>query len=1045
MRAGARDGGRQMERNTHIDLALSLVADGRNVLITGRAGTGKSTLLAEIRDESDGPTAVVAPTGVAALNVGGQTIHRFFGFPPTVTVEDVVSGKVFPRRNAELIANLERLIIDEVSMVRADHLDCVDASLRRWGRVRGAPFGGVQVVLVGDPYQLPPVVTDDAAAHFATHYQSPHFFAADALTKLDYEIVELVDVFRQTDPTFVDILNGIRDNSVTDSHLRLLNERVDPDFVPPPDDLFVTLTTRREVADSVNDGRLDTLDGDELTSSAVITGQFTDRPTKSDLRYKIGAQVMMLNNDPDDRWVNGSLAVVTGVNDQARHAVSVLVVDTGELVEVEPFTWTIAQPGLDRGRLTYEEVGTFRQLPFDLAWAVTIHKAQGKTFDRVVIDLGQGTFADGQLYVALSRCRSLDGLVLRQPVERRHIKVNGDVVRFLGRDDLAPQPLKDMRVASVAAHATGHGRHDRVVEFAVVITEGGRVVDEHHSIVHPMRDLTGAAEHGVTASMASMAPSFAETWAAVAPTLAGCVLAGDGLAPLVRLLHAELDRVDGATAQFGAGLCVRTLFGTNLDGACANLGIDPVESVRAIDRARTVASLMLASPERSVECSPVSAVEVGWEVPRLQRRPASTETLTRRVPDGPYDEPEAPYARLWAVLLDDGGLDHAEHAELAGLADRLGLDPDDRTRVHATYCDSMVTAANRDAEVTDNEWAYIVAVHADLGLTPPPRPVPVDRVDVQLARGMRVCITGLRDSGSAIGEDEVERLLLAHGLAPVGSVTAACGLLVTAERSSMSKKASRARQHGIPILEVDELLALLDTGDIADGPPPVPNAVRQSPQIRRSRTSAPAAALQKVKPVNVDEIPKGLPIARYSRATLRSVVAHVDPDGSLNDVALLNGVIDFLEFTNRSTQRVDAIGQAIDAERGDEPGTFADQFAAHSVATIEATQAGGHVVAAARSISGESYRPQLVLTPGMRVCFTGDAKVGGERVDRKHLEDAAKRFGLVPTGAVSGRTDVLICPDDYDEGRTKFVKALKLGVRLMTVAEFVTQIPLEEG
>lgn len=1040
-----------MKINSEIEQALQLVERGHNVFVTGRAGTGKSTLLAHLWASSDVNTAVVAPTGVAALNVGGHTIHRFFGFPANITPEQIISGETRPRRNLDVISTLQRLIVDEVSMVRADLLDCVDATLRRWGPSPGTPFGGVQMVLVGDPFQLPPVVTDHEAGHFAGRYQTPYFFSSDALMNMDFEVVELTEVFRQTDGVFVDLLNAIRDGSVTNAELATLNSRVDPDFNPPGEEPYVTLTTTRALADKVNNAQLEALPGEEFVSDAAVTGDFPALPTKTELRFKVGAQVMLLTNDPADRWVNGSLGIVQSVGWPERATVSVLVIDTGEIVEVEPFQWTVSQPRLSDGRLTYAEVGTFKQLPFDLAWAATIHKSQGRTFDRLIIDLGRGTFAKGQLYVALSRSRSLEGLVLRQPVEPRHVLVEAEVSRFFARRTLAPVNLNTARIASVALNATGQGNFDRIVEIAVVITEGGEVIEEFDSIIHPLRDLTGSGDHGITAHMASMAPSFAESWATIAPSIDGCVIVAHGLAPTARLLQLEIDRCDGATADLGIGICTLQMFGTDLTTACAEHAVAYDGSERALTRARALRSLLQLDNIPDVPSSPVTNTDAGWAVPRLQRRPdatpdrngpaGGTDDIVRCFDEQHGNEPEATYARTLAMLLDDGRLDHDERSTLDQVATRLDLDDAIRQQLHAAYCDSIVTAAARDAVVTDAEWNYILAVHGDMGLTAPQRPQEVSPTDIQLFKGMRVCLTGLRESSAQVTELDLEQLIREHGLVVVGSVGRRCGLVVAAERSSMSRKASKARQLGIPILETDEFLDLISTGEIGDDPSPQPIDDGDS----ESGETRPTARRRSVDaPIDIEHMAKGLSIDKYSRTTLRAVVVHVDPDGSLDDLPLFNAVFGFMEFSHRSARRIEAIGAAIDAERGDPIGNFADRMASRVVTAVEAVEESGNAAEVARELVIGSDTDAVVLSAGMQVCFTGTALVDGKRIQRKHLHAAAKRAGLVATEDVSSRTSVLVCPDVQAKPQGKFKKAIGYGIPVISVSAFMEQIPLDE-
>ena len=409
-------------------------AGGRNLFITGKAGTGKSTLLEYYRANAAERPVILAPTGVAALQVGGETVHRFFGFGIDVTPEKVRKSRRKPRR-PEIYKKLRTLIIDEASMLRADLLDCVDMFLRKHGPKRGAPFGGVQMVFVGDLYQLPPVVTNSEREIFRSVYATPYFFSASALADGDLEIVELEKVYRQSDEAFVTLLNSVRNDSVDDADVAHLNARVNLAFEPPDDVFFISLTTTNRNADRLNASKLASLPGTRSVSIAEISGDFgrEQYPTSTELAFKAGAQVMMLNNDSMGRWVNGSLGVIESVAvwDEGRHGVTIRLRDWHAAVEVEPHTWEVIRFVLQAGELSSEPVGRFTQLPFRLAWAVTIHKSQGKTFDNVVIDLERGAFAAGQTYVALSRCTSFEGIVLRRPVKRSSIRADWRIQKFL--------------------------------------------------------------------------------------------------------------------------------------------------------------------------------------------------------------------------------------------------------------------------------------------------------------------------------------------------------------------------------------------------------------------------------------------------------------------------------------------------------------------------------------------------------------------------------------------------------------------------------------
>lgn len=407
-----------IEFNPRFREALELMENtSKPLFITGRAGTGKSTLLHYFRDTTRKQAVFLAPTGVAAVNIRGQTIHSFFGFRSDVTPTAVrkMKGKV---ENASLYRSLVAVVIDEVSMLRADLLDCVDAFLRRHGPSANSPFGGVQMIFIGDLYQLPPVVTSQERDLFRTYYETPFFFSAKAFQAVDLTIVELEKVYRQTDESFIRLLNTIRNRTATDEDLALLNRRYDPEFTPPVRSLYIHLTSTNDLADAINKKHLERLKGKTWTAHGVIDGEFEagSLPTSVELNLKKGAQVMLLNNDPGGRWVNGTIGRITGfARDKGNEEIIRVRLEGGTRVEVQPYTWQIFRFMLKEGELVAEPVGSFTQYPVKAAFAVTIHKSQGKTFSRAVIDVGRGTFAHGQMYVALSRCRSLDGIVLKKP------------------------------------------------------------------------------------------------------------------------------------------------------------------------------------------------------------------------------------------------------------------------------------------------------------------------------------------------------------------------------------------------------------------------------------------------------------------------------------------------------------------------------------------------------------------------------------------------------------------------------------------------------
>ncbi len=433
-----------LDLNEQFIRAYEMTENSRqNLFITGKAGTGKSTLLQYFRSRTRKNVVVLAPTGVAAVNVRGQTIHSFFSFKPDITPESVDSIRI-RKAKKNMYRKMETLVIDEISMVRADLLDCVDAFLKLHGPDKNSSFGGVQMILIGDLYQLPPVVGKEEKAVFGeksggngkTIYRSPYFFDAKVLENFPMDLIELEKIYRQKDNDFIGLLNAVRNNSVTDKHLEILNKRVIPDFKSSNDELYIHLTTTNDLADQVNRQRLDALKGRTHHYEGDLSGDFEGKslPTQEELDLKVGAQVMLLNNDPAGRWINGTIGKIVDVEENSE-SMDVIQVELPqkERVEVTPFTWEMFRFFYNEktDHLDSETVGSFTQYPLKLAWAVTIHKAQGKTFSKIIVDIGRGTFSHGQVYVALSRCTSLDGLILSKSILKKHIFMDWRIVKFM--------------------------------------------------------------------------------------------------------------------------------------------------------------------------------------------------------------------------------------------------------------------------------------------------------------------------------------------------------------------------------------------------------------------------------------------------------------------------------------------------------------------------------------------------------------------------------------------------------------------------------------
>ena len=436
-----------LDLNPEFQHALELMEDTRlNLFITGRAGTGKSTLLNYFKEKTQKNIAVLAPTGVAALNVQGQTIHSFFKFKPTVTFDSI--RRLSKEKERDIYGSLDAIVIDEISMVRADLLDCVDRFLRLNGKNPQEPFGGLQMIFIGDLYQLPPVVTSEEKELFQAHYSSPYFFSAKFFDTFAMKLIELDKIYRQKDTGFIHLLNAIRNQTFTQTDIAKLNGRVNEAFDPPDDDYFVYLTPYTANAHALNEAKLGKLSGKLHQFNAVIEGDFKKDcfPALPLLNIRPQSQIMMVNNDPRGRWVNGTMGKVLSIEERENNEAVIVKLETGPKVAILPNKWEISQFFLEEEQIKTKVVGSFTQYPLALAWALTIHKSQGKTFEKVVFDIGKGSFTPGQVYVALSRCTSLEGLILKKPIQKHHMWMNTEVARFLTRLDSQKSEDKVMRI-----------------------------------------------------------------------------------------------------------------------------------------------------------------------------------------------------------------------------------------------------------------------------------------------------------------------------------------------------------------------------------------------------------------------------------------------------------------------------------------------------------------------------------------------------------------------------------------------------------------------
>jgi len=483
--------------NSIFDKVLSFIDyTNQNIFLTGKAGTGKTTLLKRIKESSSKKMAVVAPTGVAAMNAKGNTINSFFQLPPgsffpgdislenlqsgILSIQSMVSDLSYTRDKINLFNELELLVIDEVSMVRCDLLDVIDAILRSV-RKNTMPFGGVQLLLIGDLYQLPPVTKRQDWAFLSRAYPSPYFFDALVIRRNPLLQIELTTVFRQTEPEFINILNDIRNNQISESSLDLLNKRYDPQFSSTDDLNPIIITSHNAEANTINKEKLDELTGEEYTFEGEVSGEFRDLGLQAEqtLKLKEGAQIMFIKNDTGDnrKFYNGKIGKVKSVKDGE---IYISFPQEDDLL-LEKSSWQSFEYKADPEQaIVQQQVGEFSQYPIKLAWAVTIHKSQGLTFDNAIIDAGK-SFVAGQVYVALSRVRTLNGLILKSKISTESLRSNTEVINYMkpaNEDDLEHILITEQE-RFILQVVLNHFSLNRVLSGLETISSNSEIVKSH--------------------------------------------------------------------------------------------------------------------------------------------------------------------------------------------------------------------------------------------------------------------------------------------------------------------------------------------------------------------------------------------------------------------------------------------------------------------------------------------------------------------------------------------------------------------------------------
>lgn len=767
--------------------ALDNIAQGKNVLISGKAGSGKSTLLRLFlkqvedgkKDEQDGTPIVLitAPTGVAAQNIDGFTIHKSFGFRPGMYPDAIEQrGQWNPSADVQrTLRAIDTLVIDEISMVRADLFDMIDCALRKI-RANSQPFGGVQLILVGDLLQLPPVIEDRERDLYFARWETPYFFSSKVYNNLALEKITLTKIWRQTDSEFLEILNQVREGSVSEGALDSLNKLAQPDFDVPDD--WITLTSRRRRVDQINDEHLELLGTKIHESDATFTGDATssDFNGSEHLRYAVGMRVMTIINDPVGLFVNGSFGtVVTADND----TIGVKLDHNDTTVYLNRHTWNVNRPTSIGDHLGSEIAGTIRQFPIIAAWAITIHKSQGKTIPHCFIDLNGGMTTDGQFYVALSRAVDMNNLRLSAPVETRHIRASNSLVRLVRRET-SPR-LNVKKLVFISFDGVNFGISEHIARIHVVIMEDQKVIADFGSWINPNCDLGEFGKiHNIPPQGMVMAPELGDFWPLLLRQASGGLVIGDRLAMLERAVRHQ---------QRGLGINL----GTGYDFT------DFETSLQSAD-VRDRCYEMITHYQNGLV--PVDRGEL--------------------VPPAGNDSEGAVYLPTWApslpMMLDQNCATDSDNAWAA--MSGASLHPHDPAEVIETAELLAAWAISRGSWTAEMD-ADIKERASRIIPEPPELPqVKESSVNVPelLRPGTRVAFTGFRDFNGTGGSDEQLRKICAERQLEYRTNVSKtrCDVLIAKDPGSMSGKAKKAREYGKPIIAATDFESWFSDGPFLD-------------------------------------------------------------------------------------------------------------------------------------------------------------------------------------------------------------------------------------